>query len=88
MDKNIMNNITPLIASPALKLGAKNDAKVSATRDRLAKSRNFSAYNLRWKLFISILRDIIAYEEACVKQAAQVEGSKSNENNEINELNG
>ena len=44
----------PLNAKPTLKLEAKNEAKVKATKQRLARSSNFSAYNLRWNSFISI----------------------------------
>ena len=50
-----MNKITPLRASTALKLVAKNEAKVNATRERLANSIDFSAYNLHWNSFILIL---------------------------------
>jgi len=49
-----MNKITPLKASIALKLAAKNEAKVNATRERLANSIDFSAYNLCWNSFISM----------------------------------
>ena len=49
-----MNKITPLRASSALKLAAKNEAKVSATRERLANSIDFCAYNLHWNSFIFI----------------------------------
>ena len=42
-----MNKIIPLNASPTLKVKAKNEAKVSATRERLANSIDFVAYNLR-----------------------------------------
>ena len=54
-----MNKKNPLKASSILKLDAKNDAKVKATRERLAKSIDFSAYNLRWNSFISILSESI-----------------------------
>ena len=49
----------PLNAKPTLKLDAKNEAKVKATKQRLARSSNFSAYNLRWNSFSSILNDSI-----------------------------
>ena len=53
-----MNNVTPLNASPILNVGAKNDADVSATNERFAKSINFSAYNFRWYSLISIGKSI------------------------------
>lgn len=54
MNRNIMVKVIPLNAKPNLKLGAKNEAKVKATKERLARSISFSAYNLRWNSFISI----------------------------------
>ena len=47
MNKNAINKIMPLRAKPSLKLEAKNDANVSATNERLARSIDFSPYNLR-----------------------------------------
>ena len=55
-----MYKITPLNARPTLKLGAKKEANVNATRERLARSIDFSAYNLRWNSFISIPVNSIA----------------------------
>jgi hypothetical protein len=60
MNRNIMVKAIPLNAKPTLKLGAKNEAKVKATKARLARSSSFSAYNLRWNSFISISRESIA----------------------------
>jgi len=54
MNRNIMVKAIPLNAKPTLKLDAKNEAKVKATKERLARSSSFSAYNLRWNSFISI----------------------------------
>lgn len=42
----MMKRKIPLNANPNLKLGAKNEAKVKATKEKLAKSIDFSAYNL------------------------------------------
>jgi len=49
-----MNKVTPLNANAGLKVCAKNEAKVIATRERLAKSIDFPAYNLRWYSVIFI----------------------------------
>ena len=57
----MMNMIIPLNASPALNVGVKKDAKVNATSERLANSMAFSAYNLRWNSFISILTLSISF---------------------------
>lgn len=56
-----MNKTNPLNANPNLKPDVKNDAKVKATRERLARSIDFSAYNLRWNSFISISKRSITY---------------------------
>ena len=53
-----MNKMMPLNASPALKAVAKNEAKVNATRDRFARSINFSAYSFCWYSLISIGKSI------------------------------
>ena len=47
-----MNNKTPLNARIAWKEGAKNDANVNATRERLPGSIDFSAYSFCWYSFI------------------------------------
>ncbi len=62
-----MNNVTQLNASPILNVGAKNDANVSATSERLANSINFSAYNFRWYSLISIGKSI-SYGLCCVNK--------------------
>lgn len=59
MNRNIMVKAIPLNAKPTLKLGAKNEAKVKATKERLDRSISFPAYNLRWNSFSSILNDTI-----------------------------
>ena len=73
MIRNIMVKTIPLNAKPTLKLDAKNEAKVKATKQRLARSSNFSAYNLRWNSFSSILNDSIIgnlfCQELCSKTA-------------------
>ena len=74
MIRNIMVKTIPLNAKPTLKLDAKNEAKVKATKQRLARSSNFSAYNLRWNSFSSILNDSIIgnlfCQELCSKMRA------------------
>ena len=59
MPKKSINKANPLEASPALNGGAKKDAKVNATSERLARSMAFSAYSLRWNSFICILNGSI-----------------------------
>ena len=65
--KKAMNKINPVNANAALKLDAKNDAKVNATSERLAKSIAFSLYNLRWNSFISIV-DSIAHAHSLSRE--------------------
>ena len=60
MVRNIMVKTIPLNDRPNLKVGAKNEAKVKATREKLLRSTSFSAYNLRWNSFSSILKGSIA----------------------------
>ena len=67
-----MNKIMPLNASPALKVVAKNEAKVNVTRDRFARSINFSAYNFLWCSLISILAVSISFGLALVKKGKYV----------------
>ena len=69
-----MNKTIPLKVKATLRVDAKNEAKVKPTREKLAKSTHFSAYNLRWNSFSSILNDSIIgnlfCQELCSKMRA------------------
>jgi len=47
MAKKIMKRTMPLRVKTILRVDEKNEAKVKPTREKLAKSTHFSAYNLR-----------------------------------------